>query len=102
MTGVLHAAGLALMMAGTCFLVIAALGVWRLPDLLSRLHVLTKADTAGVALIALGAACLVPGVATALSLALCTLLVAISGGTTGHLIARDHLGPDNATPGGER
>lgn len=91
MTELLHSAGLALMTAGTVFLAVAALGVWRLPDLLSRLHVLTKADTAGVALIALGAACLAQSFAATVTLLLCTLLVAVSGATTGHLIARDHL-----------
>ena len=91
MMDLLHALGVALMTAGTAFLIMAAIGVWRLPDLLSRLHVLTKADTAGVALIALGATCLAQSLAASLSLALCTLLVAISGATTGHLIARDHL-----------
>ncbi|WP_068110769.1 cation:proton antiporter [Tropicimonas marinistellae] len=91
MTELLHFAGIGLMIAGTAFLAMAALGVWRLPDLLSRLHVLTKADTAGVALIALGAACLAQSFAATLSLLLCTLLVALSGATTGHLIARDHV-----------
>ncbi|MFD0982658.1 cation:proton antiporter [Tropicimonas aquimaris] len=96
MMDLLQPLGVALMAAGTAFLVMAAIGVWRLPDLLSRLHVLTKADTAGVALIALGAACLAQGIAASISLALCTLLVAISGATTGHLIARDHLASGGA------
>ncbi|PRY22102.1 multisubunit sodium/proton antiporter MrpG subunit [Aliiruegeria haliotis] len=96
MTAFVEALGLAMMLAGTAFLVVAAIGVWRLPDLLSRLHVLTKADTAGVALIAIGAAIHVQDVAATLSLALCTLLVAVSGATTGHLIARDQFNPSVA------
>lgn len=99
MTELLEYVGLLLMTTGTGFLVVAAIGIWRLPDLLSRLHVLTKADTAGVALIALGAACLVQGLAAVLSLALCTLLVAVSGATTGHLIARQHLAGLEAATG---
>lgn len=92
MTELLYFAGIVLMTIGTAFLAVAALGVWRLPDLLSRLHVLTKADTAGVALIALGAACLAQSLSATLTLLMCALLVAVSGATTGHLIAQDHLG----------
>lgn len=91
MTEVLHFAGHFLMIAGTIFLAVAALGAWRLTDLLSRLHVLTKADTAGISLIALGAACVAQSLTATLTLLLCALLVALSGATTGHLIARDHL-----------
>jgi len=91
MTTVLHALGLTLTTFGVSFLLIAALGVWRLPDVLSRLHALTKADSAGLALIALGAACLTGRLNTLLTLGLCVVLVALSGVTIGHLIARAHL-----------
>ena len=80
--------------AGVTFLLVAALGVWRLPDALSRLHALTKADTAGLALVAIGAACLSTSLEAVLSLLLCVGLVAISGATFGHLIARAHLEQD--------
>ncbi|MBB3142980.1 monovalent cation/H(+) antiporter subunit G [Halomonas organivorans] len=45
-----------LLLAGTGFMLVAALGVWRMPDLLTRLHATTKAATLGVALIMLGVA----------------------------------------------
>ncbi|ETX28620.1 cation:proton antiporter [Roseivivax isoporae] len=77
---------------GVAFLLVAAIGVWRLPDTLSRLHALTKADTAGTALVALGALCLSGSLSAALPLVLCVTLVGISGATLGHLIARAHLG----------
>ncbi|KUF08744.1 cation:proton antiporter [Pseudoponticoccus marisrubri] len=80
--------GTAMIAAGVGFLLFAALGLWRLPDTLSRLHALTKADTAGLALVALGAACLSDTPAALLPLGLCALLVAVSGATIGHLIAR--------------
>lgn len=45
-----------LLLAGTAFMLVAALGVLRLPDLLTRLHATTKAATLGVSLIMLGVA----------------------------------------------
>ncbi|MDR5860634.1 monovalent cation/H(+) antiporter subunit G [Halomonas eurihalina] len=47
-------AGLALM--GAVFMCLAALGILRLPDLLTRMHASTKAATLGVSLIMLGVA----------------------------------------------
>ncbi len=90
MTLALDLAGIALAAAGVAFLLLAALGVWRLPDTLCRLHALTKADTAGLALVAAGTTCLLPSAGGALSLVLCVVLVAISGATIGHLIGRAH------------
>lgn len=95
MTTILHVLGLTLIAAGVGFLLIAALGVWRLPDVMSRLHALTKADTAGLTLIALGAASLTGRLDTLLALGLCVALVAVSGATMGHLIARAHLSEDD-------
>lgn len=94
MTTILYVLGLTQMTFGVGFLLIAALGVWRLPDSMSRLHALTKADTAGLALIALGAACHTGGVDALLALGLCVVLVALSGATMGHLIARAHVSED--------
>ncbi len=91
MTAMLHVLGLTLTTFGVGFLLIAALGVWRLPDVISRLHALTKADTAGLALIALGAACLTGRLDTLPPLGLSVVLVALSGVTIGHLIANAHL-----------
>lgn len=88
MSALLTVLGLALMAAGVGFLLVAALGLVRLPDLLSRLHALTKADTAGLALVALGAACLSGRVAEIVPLLLSVVLVGVSGATVGHLIAR--------------
>lgn len=44
-----------LMAAGACFLLIAAIGVIRLPDPLQRMHSATKAGTLGTALLIGGA-----------------------------------------------
>lgn len=43
-----------LMVLGTAFLLIAAIGVIRLPDPLQRMHSATKAGTLGVALLMIG------------------------------------------------
>jgi multicomponent Na+:H+ antiporter subunit G len=46
---------MAVVLLGTVVLLIAAVGLVRLPDALSRQHAATKAGTLGVALVALGA-----------------------------------------------
>lgn len=47
--------GVLLMAAGVAFLLIAAIGLVRLPDALQRMHSATKAGTLGTALVILGA-----------------------------------------------
>jgi multicomponent Na+:H+ antiporter subunit G len=47
--------GVVLMAAGIAFLLIAAIGLVRLPDALQRMHSATKAGTLGTALVILGA-----------------------------------------------
>ncbi len=44
-----------LMFAGAIFILIGAIGVLRLPDLLTRMHAVTKAGTFGTSLLLLGA-----------------------------------------------
>ena len=47
--------GIVMMAAGVLFLLIAAIGLVRLPDALQRMHSATKAGTLGTALVILGA-----------------------------------------------
>lgn len=47
--------GVLLMMGGVAFLLIAAIGLVRLPDALQRMHSATKAGTLGTALVIFGA-----------------------------------------------
>ena len=47
--------GLGLCLVGAFFAMVGGVALWRLPDTLSRLHALTKADNVGLGLIALGA-----------------------------------------------
>ncbi|GGY00286.1 Na+/H+ antiporter subunit G [Litchfieldella qijiaojingensis] len=46
----------ALLLTGASFMLLAAVGVLRLPDLLTRMHATTKAATLGVALVMLAVA----------------------------------------------
>ncbi|MDT8894994.1 monovalent cation/H(+) antiporter subunit G [Halomonas sp. I1] len=45
-----------LVLVGSLFMCLAALGVLRLPDLLTRMHATTKAATLGISLVMLGVA----------------------------------------------
>jgi multicomponent Na+:H+ antiporter subunit G len=80
------AAGLVL--AGLVFFVAGTVGLLRLPDPLSRLHALTKADNLGLLLIAVGLLVQEPDLLFGLKLALIWLLVLAAGATGAHLIAK--------------
>jgi multicomponent Na+:H+ antiporter subunit G len=80
------AAGLVL--AGLAFFVAGTIGLLRLPDPLSRLHALTKADNLGLLLVALGLLVQDPDLLLGLKLALIWLLVLAAGATGAHLIAK--------------
>ncbi len=74
--------------AGLVFFLAGTVGLLRLPDALSRLHALTKADNLGLGLIVLGLLPLVPSVTMAVKLVLVWLLVQFAGATVAQLIAR--------------
>ena len=48
--------GQVLALAGSALTLVAALGVLRLPDVLARMHALTKASTVGLVLVLIGGA----------------------------------------------
>lgn len=77
-----------LFLTGAAFVIVAALGVLRLPDLLMRMHAATKAGTlgAGLLLIAVAVAVPEPGV-VARALAIFVFLV-LTAPIAAHLIAR--------------
>ncbi len=74
--------------AGVFFFLAGTVGLLRLPDTLSRLHALTKADNVGLGLVTLGLLPNVDGVLDALKLIAVWLLVMLSGATISQLIAR--------------
>lgn len=74
--------------AGAFFFFAGTVGLLRFPDPLTRLHALTKADTLGLGLVALG---LIPRAESALSafkLIVIWVLVLLSSASTAQLIGR--------------
>ncbi len=67
----------ALKTTGVVFLVIAAVGVLRLPDAFTRMHAATKAGTLGAGLVMLGSALSVTG-AVAIGTAILTVLILLA------------------------
>ncbi len=80
--------GTILVIAGAVLMVLAALGVVRLPDVLARLQAGTKAASLGLAFIFGGTALLHPTVSSAVKLGLAMLFVFITAPVAGHVIGR--------------
>jgi multicomponent Na+:H+ antiporter subunit G len=75
-------------LAGLFFYIAGTIGLIRFPDPHSRLHALTKADTLGLGLVALGAALHMGGTWTAAKLMLVWCLTLFAAATIAQLIAR--------------
>ena len=75
------------LLAGTGFFVAGTVGLIRFPDTLTRLHALTKADNAGLGLVALGLALRSGSAATAAFLLLVWVLVLLASGALSGLLA---------------
>ncbi|HDZ07893.1 cation:proton antiporter [Pseudohongiella sp.] len=93
--------GWSFMLAGSAFFVTAALGLLRFPDLYSRLHAVTKTDTLGLGLLALGLALLDPSWRSCLILLLVWMLVMASGAVNCQLLARFNLEQEEGRHGGD-
>jgi multicomponent Na+:H+ antiporter subunit G len=74
--------------AGAFFFLAGTVGLLRFPDLLTRLHALTKADNLGLGLIVLGLLPHAESVLGGLKLISVWLLVQFSGAIAAQLIAR--------------
>ena len=83
-----------LLLAGGFFFVAGTVGLLRLPDRLSRLHALTKADNLGLGLLVLGLLAQAPDWRTGIKLVLIWLFVLIGSATGAHLIAKRTLRGD--------
>lgn len=77
----------ALIALGIFFMVAAALAVVRLPDPLSRLHGVTKAETAGLGLVLAGAVVLDPSWRSALLAGAAWIAAAGAGAAASHMIS---------------
>ena len=73
---------------GTFFFVAGTVGLLRFPDSLTRLHALTKADTLGLGMVALGLIPHAENALSALKLIVIWALVLLSGASTSQLIGR--------------
>jgi multicomponent Na+:H+ antiporter subunit G len=80
--------GMCLVALGAALLVLAAWGVVRLPDALSRQHAATKAGTLALAFIAAGAALMVAETAWSMRLGLIVAFLLVTLPVASHLLAR--------------
>lgn len=85
---ILDSASALSVLAGLFFYIAGTVGLIRFPDPHSRLHALTKADTLGLGLIALGAALHMGDAWTAAKMILVWCLTLIAAATIAQLIAR--------------
>ena len=87
MSTLLEILGLLVIAAGAACFALGTIGLLRFPDTLSRLHALTKADSLGLGLVALGLLPFAESLGEALLPFLAWGLVLLSGATTAQLIA---------------
>ncbi|MCG9760014.1 MULTISPECIES: cation:proton antiporter [Pseudoalteromonas] len=72
---------------GTFFFLAGTVGLWRFPDVLSRLHALTKADNLGLGFIIVGVIPLVTDAVDAVQLLVIWFAVMLSGAISCYLLA---------------
>ena len=89
MTALLHTVSLLLAVAGTFFFCAGAVGLWRLPDIYSRLHALTKADNVGLGLIVLALVLRADSWIDMLKLGLIWIFILVASSCLSLLIARE-------------
>ena len=77
-----------LMLLGTAFTLIAAIGLLRLPDLYTRMHAVTKAGTLGVGFLLISAAVAFGEVSVATRAIVAFLFVMFTAPVSAHLIGR--------------
>ncbi len=77
-----------LVLAGSLFVLVAALGVMRLPDVLCRMHAATKAGAFGVGLLLLALVVHAGDLATAVKAALVLACFYLTAPIAGHLLGR--------------
>lgn len=81
-------AAAALVGAGGVFFAAGLVGLLRFPDVYSRIHAVTKADTLGLGLVALGVALVQPSPVHAARVLLVWGLAALASGAAGHFLCR--------------
>ena len=91
MSAVLDLLGAALLVAGLVFVLVAAVGFVRLPDVFSRLHVTGILDTLGAPLMLLGIAVWSLPTLVAAKLGLGLIFLFMTSPLIGHLLSRSAL-----------
>ena len=79
---------LAFAVAGTGLILVAGLGIVRMPDLLTRMHASSKAGTLGVSLILVAVAFTLPDPAIVMRVVLTILFLFLTAPLSAHMIAR--------------
>ncbi len=77
-----------LILAGTGFALVAAIGVWRLPDAMMRMHASSKAGTLGGSIIFLAIAFGLGDISTAVRAVAGIAVLLLTAPVAGHLIGR--------------
>lgn len=77
-----------LLLGGALLMLLAALGLLRLPDLLTRLHVLSKAGTVGASAFMLAVALAIPKVAVLTRAIAVVVFLVLTAPIAAHLLAR--------------
>jgi len=77
-----------LMVGGTVFVIVASIGLLRLPDLYTRMHAVTKAGTLGIGLILVSAAVAFGDVSVATRSLVALLFVLLTAPVSAHMIGR--------------
>ncbi len=83
----IDAASIALLITGVFFFCSGTVGLLRFPDVYTRLHALSKADTLALGMICASLALQSGSVLMTLKLLLISLLVTVAGATSASLIA---------------
>ncbi|RUO18710.1 monovalent cation/H(+) antiporter subunit G [Aliidiomarina haloalkalitolerans] len=76
---------------GCLFFLIGTIGLLRFPDVLTRIHALTKADNLGLGFIVIG---LIPSMSTAADIAkliVCWVLILAASSVSAFLVANQHI-----------
>lgn len=77
-----------LMLGGTAFMFIAAIGLLRFPDLYTRMHAVTKAGTLGIGLLLLAAAVAFSSLSLTTRALVAFLFVLLTAPVSAHMIGR--------------
>ena len=77
-----------LMVGGTGFMLVAAIGLLRLPDLYTRMHAVTKAGTLGIGLLLVSAAVSFGEISVSARALVAILFVFLTAPVSAHMIGR--------------